>query len=88
VLLARGPRASELADLPDESTERCYDRAGVEALARERLAASGRTVTFRVEHLDGGSVQRFQDRIDDGCSVIPGFSPAADGYGIEVTIRE
>jgi len=76
-----------VADLADASIERCYDRAGVEALARERLAASGRTVTFRVEHLDGGSVQRFQDRIDEGCSVIVGFGSAADGYGIEVAIR-
>lgn len=77
-----------VADLADASTERCYDRAGAEALARERLAASGRTVTFRVEHLDGGSVERFQDRIDEGCSVIVGFGSAADGYGIEVTIRQ
>ena len=77
-----------LTDLPDASIERCYDRAGAETLARERLAASGRTVKFNVEHLDGGSVQRFQDRIDEGCSVIVGFGSAADGYGIEVAIRE
>lgn len=77
-----------LGDLPVASTARCYDRAGAEALARERLAASGRTVTFRVEHLDGGSVKALQDRIDDGCSVIPGFGAADDGYGIVVTIRE
>jgi hypothetical protein len=78
----------ELGDLAVASTARCYDRAGAEALARERLAASGRTVTFRIEHLDGGSVEAFQDRIDQGCSVIPGFGPADDGYGIVVTIRE
>lgn len=77
-----------LGDLPLASTARCYDRAGAEALARARLAASGRTVTFRIEHLDGGSVEAFQDRIDQGCSVIPGFGPADDGYGIVVTIRE
>ena len=29
-----------------------------------------------------------QDRIDEGCSVIAGFGAAADGYGIEVTIRD
>jgi hypothetical protein len=77
-----------LGDLPVASTARCYDRAGAEALARGRLAASGRTVTFRIEHLDGGSVKAFQDRIDQGCSVIPGFGAADDGYGIVVTIRE
>lgn len=77
-----------LGDLAAASTARCYDRVGAEALARERLAASGRTVTFRIEHLDGGSVQAFQDRIDQGCSVIPGFGAADDGYGIVVTIRE
>jgi hypothetical protein len=77
-----------MGDLATASTERCYDRAGVEALAREWLAATGRTVTFRVEHLDGGSVKAFQDRIDEGCSVIPGFGPASDGYGIVVSIRE
>jgi hypothetical protein len=77
-----------LGDLAVASIARCYDRAGAEALARERLAASGRTVTFRVEHLGGGSVDAFQDRIDQGCSVIPGFGPADDGYGIVVTIRE
>jgi hypothetical protein len=76
-----------VADLADASIERCYDRAGAEALARERLAASGRTVTFRVEHLDGGTVERFQDRIDEGCTVIVGFGSAADGYGIEVALR-
>jgi hypothetical protein len=77
-----------LGDLAVASTARCYDRAGAEALARARLASSGRTVTFRVEHLDGGSVKPFQDRIDQGCSVIPGFGAAEDGYGIVVTIRE
>ncbi len=94
VLVMRGAARSTLAlldrlgDLATASTARCYDRAGAEALARDRLAASGRTVTFRVEHLEGGSVQPFQDRIDDGCSVIPGFGAADDGYGIVVTIRE
>ena len=77
-----------LGDLATASTARCYDRAGAEALARDRLAASRRTVTFRLEHLDGGSVKAFQDRIDEGCSVIPGFAAASDGYGIVVTIRE
>jgi hypothetical protein len=77
-----------LGDLATASTARCYDRAGAEALARDRLAATGRTVTFRYEHLDGGSVKAFQDRIDEGCSVIPGFGAADDGYGIVVTIRE
>jgi hypothetical protein len=77
-----------LNDLTTASIARCYDRAGAEALARQRLAASGRVVTFRIEHLDGGSMKAFQDRIDQGCSVIPGFGSAADGYGIVVTIRE
>jgi hypothetical protein len=94
VIVMQGPARStlelldQLDDLAVASTARCYDRAGAEALARERLAASGRTVTFHIEHLDGGSVDAFQDRIDEGCSVIPGFSPADDGYGIVVTIRE
>jgi hypothetical protein len=90
----RGPARSTVAlldrlgDLATASLARCYDREGAEALARERLAASGRTVTFDIEHLDGGSVKEFQDRIDEGCSVIPGFRAADDGYGIVVTIRE
>jgi hypothetical protein len=94
VLVTAGPAQSTLAlldglgDLPAASTARCYDRAGAETLARTRLAASGRTVSFSIEHLAGGSVKAFQDRIDEGCSVIPGFSAADDGYGIVVTIRE
>jgi hypothetical protein len=94
VLVSTGAARSTLAildrldDLAVASTARCYDRAGAEALARGRLAASGRTVTFRIEHLAGGSVKAFQDRIDQGCSVIPGFGAAGDGYGIVVTIRE
>ena len=73
--------------LTDASVDRCYDRAGVEALARDRLAASGRTVTFTVAHLDGGTVaSAARTRIDEGCAVIVGFGPADDGYGIEVAI--
>jgi hypothetical protein len=79
---------NRLEGLPDVSAERCYDRAGVEALARKRIVASGHPLTFRVEHLDGGSVDNLQSRIDEGCSVIAGFSPAPDGYGIVVAIRE
>jgi hypothetical protein len=77
-----------LERLPDESAERCYDRAGVEALARDRIAADGHPLTFRVGHLDSGSVDNLQARIDEGCSVIAGFDAAADGYGIVVMIRE
>jgi hypothetical protein len=77
-----------LESLPDESAARCYDRAGAEALARERIASPGHPLTFSVEHLESGSVEPLQSRIDEGCSVIAGFSPAADGYGIVVTIRE
>jgi hypothetical protein len=77
-----------LGDLTTASIARCYDRTGVEALARDRLAASGRTVTFSYDHLESGSVDELQDRIDDGCSVIPGFAAADDGYGIVVVIRD
>jgi hypothetical protein len=77
-----------LGDLTAASIARCYDRAGVEALARDRLAASGRTVSFSYDHLESGSVDALEDRIDDGCSVIPGFSAADDGYGIVVVVRD
>jgi hypothetical protein len=77
-----------LDELPAASAERCYDRAGAETLARERIASPGHRVTFRVEHLDSGSVDNLQARLDEGCSVIAGFGAAPDGYGIVVTIRE
>jgi hypothetical protein len=77
-----------LERLPGESAARCYDRAGAEALAGERIASARHPLTFRVEHLESGSVENLQARIDEGCSVIAGFGAAADGYGIVVTIRE
>jgi hypothetical protein len=80
--------SGDFDDLAEASTERCYDRAGAESLARQRIAPTGRAVTFRHEHLDGGSTEPFQRRLDEGCAVIPGFGAAGDGYGIEVTIRE
>jgi hypothetical protein len=79
---------NRLDDLPDASVARCYDRAGAEALARDRIASPRHPVTFRHEHLDSGSVEKLQARIDEGCSVIAGFGTAPDGYGIVVTIRE
>jgi hypothetical protein len=77
-----------LEKLPYESAARCYDRAGVEALARERIASPRHPLTFDIGHLESGSVDMLQDRIDDGCSVIAGFGAARDGYGIVVSIRE
>jgi hypothetical protein len=70
-----------------ESTARCYDDAGAEALARERLESPQHPVTVEFEHFKGESVEPLQSRIDDGCSVIAGFGTAGDAYGIHVTIR-
>jgi hypothetical protein len=36
---------------------------------------------------DGESTEPLQSRLDEGCAVIAGIGPAADGYGIAVTIR-
>jgi hypothetical protein len=69
------------------STARCYDDAGAEALARERLETPQHPVTVEFEHFDGKSVEPLQSRIDDGCSVIAGFGTVGDANGIRVVIR-
>lgn len=73
--------------LVNESTARCYDDAGAEALARERLESPQHPVTVELEHFDGKSVEPLQSRIDDGCSVIAGLGTVGDAYGIRVVIR-
>jgi hypothetical protein len=76
-----------LTGLVDESAARCYDDAGAEALARQRLESPKHTVTVQFEHFDGESVEPLQSRIDEGCSVIAGFGTTGDAYGIRVVIR-
>jgi hypothetical protein len=71
----------------DASTARCYDDAGAEALARERLESPRHPATVRFEHFKGKSVEPLQSRLDEGCSVIAGFGTAGDAYGIRVVIR-
>jgi len=73
--------------LVQASTARCYDDAGAEALARERLESPQHPVTVEFEHFAGKSVEPLQSRIDDGCSVIAGFGTVGDANGIRVVIR-
>lgn len=73
--------------LVQASTARCYDDAGAEALARDRLESPQHPVTVEFEHFDGKSVEPLQSRIDDGCSVIAGFGTVGDANGIKVVIR-
>ena len=100
VTVTRGPRRSTAALLEGEDSighrlwadawERCYDEAGLRALAAERFTPSGRAIEFTrweppdgvqvgVSGPDGQPKQR-------GCATFAGVGPAEDGVGIVVEI--
>jgi hypothetical protein len=73
--------------LMDASGERCYDRAGLETMVRERLAGTGRRLSFsRSEPLiEGASISGPRgQRLREGCAIIDEVGPAADGEGIRI----
>lgn len=76
-----------VAQLLDASGERCYDVAGLQDLARRRLAAADRPLTFSVAgppadvEIAGGQ----GDRLAEGCPIIVGVA-AKDG-GRELTVE-
>jgi hypothetical protein len=98
VLVTRSPRRSTIdllyaAGAPanrlmDASGERCYDAAGLEDLVRRELPAGGRALTFEdTAPSDGQSLDGPRgERLDEGCTVIVGFSPIHDDRGIEVEL--
>ena len=73
--------------LMDASGERCYDRAGLEAMVRERVARTGRRLQLEAKDPPGAGVElsgpRGQ-RLREGCAIVDDVGPAADGQGIRV----
>jgi hypothetical protein len=70
--------------LQDASGERCYDRAGLQAMVRERVARTGRRLElFRAEHPGSLSDARGQ-RLRDGCAIVTEVMPTHDGAGIRL----
>jgi hypothetical protein len=72
--------------IEDASGERCYTTAGLEAMARERLSRTGRAVSFRTGRITGVPIGPRAQRMREGCAIVYGVGPAADGYGIVVEI--
>jgi hypothetical protein len=73
--------------LMDASGERCYDRAGLDAMVRERIASTGRRVELYAAEplIEGASISGPRGRRQrDGCAVIVEVGPAEDGEGIRV----
>jgi hypothetical protein len=79
-------RDSLAAQIEDASGERCYTTAGLEALARQRLSGTGRAVSFRTGEISGEPIGPRAQRMREGCAIVYGVGPAADGYGIVVEI--
>jgi hypothetical protein len=74
--------------LLDASGERCYTVAGLQDLARERLAAARRPISFETVALKPGVelTDARQARLDAGCAVIAQTRPTKDDRGIVVEI--
>jgi hypothetical protein len=74
--------------LLDASGERCYTVAQLEDLARARLAAAQRPITFEIVARKPGVeiTDARQARLDEGCAVITQTRPTKDDRGIAVEI--
>jgi hypothetical protein len=70
------------------SGERCYTTAGLEAMARQRVARTGRAVSFRTSRMNGEPIDARAQRMQEGCAIVFDVRPAADGLGIVVEIDE
>jgi hypothetical protein len=70
--------------LQDASGERCFTRAGLEAMAR-RLA--GRALTFTTGVVNGEPTGARGRRRAEGCAIVSDVYPAADGRGVVVAIE-
>lgn len=67
---------------------RCYTTAGLEEMARQRLSGTGRAVSFRTGEIPGEPIGPRAQRMREGCAIVYGVGPAADGFGIVVEIDE
>jgi hypothetical protein len=75
------------ARLQDASGERCYDRAGLEAMVRERVARTGRSLDLYAAEPPGEGVELIGprgQRLREGCAIVDDVGPAPDGAGIRV----
>jgi hypothetical protein len=75
--------------LMDASGERCYDRAGLDAMVRERLAPTGRRLELYAAEplIEGASISGPRGRrLNEGCAIIVEVGPAADGESIRVGV--
>jgi hypothetical protein len=65
----------------DATGERCYTVEGVQEVARRRLAAAGRPLTFAVGSMpaDTGIAGSRGDRLNEGCAVIVGVGTTEEG---------
>jgi hypothetical protein len=73
--------------LMDASGARCYDRAGLEAMVRKRVARTGRRLSvYRSEPLrEGVSISDARgQRLREGCAIVNDVGLAADFEGIRV----
>jgi hypothetical protein len=73
--------------LMDASGERCYDRAGLEAMVRERVAPTGRRLELYAAEplIEGASISGPRgQRLGEGCAIVVEVGPADDGEGIGV----
>jgi hypothetical protein len=79
---------SPAISLMDATGERCYTVAGVQELARRRLAEAGRPLTFTESSLIGGAeiADARGDRLEEGCAVIDDVRPTPDDRGLVVGI--
>jgi hypothetical protein len=68
--------------LAEESGARCYTVEGLEALVRQRVAPTGRRVTFKVgDALGGGTGTRAA-----GCAVVEKVGPDPNGHDLVALI--
>ena len=74
-------------ELMDASGTRCHTRASLETLVQERVAPTGRSVTFEAFEGAGEPYDARGRRLRDGCAIIGGVRPAADGRGIVVEVQ-
>jgi hypothetical protein len=75
--------------LAAESVKRCYTVAGLQALVRQRVAPTGRKVSFKVgEALGGGKSLTGSTgaRYAAGCAIVEKVGPDPNGYDMVALI--